>query len=57
MARVTVHHDNIKRMTAEIQQSFDRNGPIRLDAEASLPDGFSPASAMTTAFYLPPLLL
>ena len=29
MARVTVYHDNIKQMMAEIQQSFDRNGPIR----------------------------
>jgi hypothetical protein len=57
MPRVTVHHDNIKQMFADIQQSFDRNGPIRLDVEASVPDGFSPASAMTTAFYLPRLLL
>jgi len=57
MARVTVYHDNIKQMIAEIQESFDRNGPIRMDVEASVPDGFSPASATTTAFYLPRLLL
>lgn len=57
MARVTIYHDNIKKMMADIQKSFDRNGPIRLDVEASSPDGFSPANAMTTAFYLPRLLL
>ncbi len=58
MARVTVYHDNIKQMIAEIQESFDRNGPIRMDVvEASVPDGFSPASATTTAFHLPRLLL
>jgi hypothetical protein len=57
MARVTVYHDNIKRMVAEIQESFDRNGPVRVDVEAIVPDGFGPASAMTTAFYLPRLLL
>jgi hypothetical protein len=57
MARVTVYHDNIRQMMSEIQQSFDRNGPIRLDVEASPSDGFSPANAMTTVFYLPRLLL
>lgn len=57
MALVTVYHDNIKRMMGDIQESFDRNGPIRIDVEAGVPDGYSPASAMTTAFYLPRLLL
>src|ERR1035441_2614173 len=57
MARVTIYHDNIKRMIGDIQESFDRNGPIRIDVEACVPDGYSPASAMTSAFYLPRLLL
>jgi hypothetical protein len=57
MARVTIYHDNIERMFGDIQESFDRNGPIRIDLEAHVPDGYSPASAMTTAFYLPRLLL
>ncbi len=57
MARVTVYHDNIKQMIAEIQQSFERNGPIRMEVEASVTDGFSATSAMTTTFHLPRLLL
>jgi hypothetical protein len=57
MARVTVYHDNIKHMIAAIQQSFERNGPIRMEVEASVTDGFSAASAMTTTFHLPLLLL
>jgi hypothetical protein len=27
MARVTIYHDNIKKMMADIQKSFDHNGP------------------------------
>jgi len=57
MAHVTVHHENVKRMITEIQESVDRNGPIRVDVEATVLDGSGPAGAMTTAFYLPRLLL
>jgi hypothetical protein len=57
MARVTIDHEEIQRMMTEMQESFDRNGPIRVGVEAIGSDGFGPAGATTTAFFLPRFLL
>lgn len=57
MARVTIHHDVIQRMKDEMQASFDRGGALQVQVEAIGSDGFSPAGATNTAFFLPGFLL
>lgn len=48
MSRVTINHENIKRMFDEMQGSFDRNGPLRVNVVADSPDGLSTALAIPT---------
>lgn len=57
MVRVTIDHDEIQRMRDEMQESLNRAGALQVQVEAISSDGFSPAGATTTAFFLPSLLL
>lgn len=48
MTHVTIHPDAIKRQFAEMRESFDGNGPLRVAVDALIPDRLG-ASARTPA--------
>ena len=45
MTHVTIHHDAIKQLFAEMQKSFDSNGPLRVAVDALIPDRLGAAAA------------
>ena len=38
MTHATIHRDAIKQLFAEMQRSFDSNGPLRVAVDALIPD-------------------
>lgn len=49
MTHATIHHDAIKQLFAQMQRSFDSNGPVRVAVDALIPDRLGASSAMPTA--------
>jgi hypothetical protein len=49
MTHVTIHHDAIKQLFAEMQRSFDSNGPLRVAVDALIPDRLGESLATPTA--------
>jgi hypothetical protein len=49
MAHATIRHDAIKQLFAEMQKSFDSNGPLRVAMDALVPDRPGEAAAAPTA--------
>ena len=49
MTHVTIRHDAIKQQFAEMQKSFDSNGPLRVAVEALIPDRLGAAAAAPAA--------
>jgi hypothetical protein len=49
MTHVTIDHDAIKQLSAEMQKSFDSNGPLRVAVEALIPDRLGAAAAAPEA--------
>jgi len=48
MTHATIHHDAIKHLFAEMQRSFDSNGPLRVAVDALIPDRLgAPVTAPT----------
>lgn len=47
MAHATIHHDAIKQLFAEMQRSFDSNGPVRVAVDALIPDRLGAAGGPT----------
>lgn len=49
MTHATIHHDAIKQLFAQMQRSFDSNGPVRVAVDALIPDRLGASSATPAA--------
>ena len=49
MTHATIHHDAIRRLFADMQRSFDSNGPLRVAVDALIPDRLGASAAAPTA--------
>ena len=48
MTHATIRHDAIKQLFAEMQKSFDSNGPLRVAMDALIPDRLGVSAAPTS---------
>lgn len=48
MTHATIHRDAIKQLFAEMQRSFDSNGPLRVAVDALIPDRLGASGTVPT---------